>query len=104
MVLSCSAVHGKSRLDKRPHACAFSSPSTAPCFCKCQDCSLLPVWEEAQRWHAVKQLLTLVTLLLLTGLEIATRHFVASGIGKKNYEMVLHERGSTGACLCNIQR
>lgn len=59
---------------------------------------------EAQRWHAEKQLLTLVTLLLLTGLAIATRHFVASGIGKKNYEMVLHERGSTGACLCNIQR
>jgi len=90
-VPSCSALCGKSLLKKCPSGTrAFSSPSTPPCFYRCQECSLLPSAAEAQCWHAGKQLLTLVSLLLFTGLAVAMGRFVASGICKENDEMVLH--------------
>lgn len=69
---------------------AFSSASTAACCHKCQECSLLPCAAGAQCHQGGKQLMTLISLLLLAGVAIAVVHFVALCIWKEKDEMMLH--------------
>lgn len=87
----------------------------AQAFKQSQHCSMLlqvsGVFSASQCSRSIgllaeKQLMILIIMLLLMGLATAIGHFVAWGICEENDEMVLHqglERGTTGACLWNIQ-